>query len=605
MLSQNTDEIVFDTASGVSIEEQKDIVKQIEQITRSSGNGTVLKRINASKKGYVFPLAINCAALVFVMVGFSLVFAFKDLPAEQHFSGVQELNSAEGKLIQEIRRQSSIRMGEKEMEIASISAKIDERVKERDDITAELTMQPEREKELRPRIEALEIEIDELNGTLAELQRERQSLVTVNRNQEDEIFASRLSNEEASMFEKLRGLNSDEERYAFFTRQIEAYYRKIEIEVQQGKVDAAKNTLADLRVFVSSPAFLNVPLIKSQYVLNAAAIDTLDHVIGIATGDTFAKAEKEWLAEKAENNRVIANLEWQNARLEKEVAFLQPDVQRAELQKRDAEIATLKTVVSEHETAIAKRDVTITAHSAALTELRKTIQHQEGVISEREATISELKTQFVSLNQTLSERDRVIRECQAEIENQKTAIKERNATITAMREQNTKDQQTIMERERTISELRSESATQRQTIAERDRTISQNRTQITIQQQQINERDRNIAELRTQAANQQQTVTEMEQVVEDLRSQTTGGHQAVTDRERLIAELRTQVAAKERTVAERDAAIAGLNTKNTTLSQTIAERDRTINQMQIQIQNQQQTIAERDKSIQLLMGEIR
>jgi chromosome segregation ATPase len=604
MQDQDSGDIIFDTASGLSVEEQKDIIKQIDQITHSSGSETVLRQVNASKKGYVFPLLVNAAALVLVLLGMFFAFIFRNVAFTRHFNAIQELNSAEGKLIQEIRRQAAVQIGEKELEIAGISDKITEKVEERENISAQLGMQPEREEELRPRIDEIDAEITALRELLTQRQNERRELVVLSRNQEAVVFNRYTSGDEAAALEELRNLNTEEERYAFFERQVSGYYQNIEIEVKQGKIDAAQKTLNELRTFISNSSFQNIRLVQAQRSLNYAAAGALAKVIELVTGDAFLKAERSWLAEKAERDRAIASLKWQNEKLQKEIAFLQPDVQYAELRKRDSELESLKANIAENEKQIAQRDAVIANHEAAITDLQQTLTQRDETILQRDTLISELKAQLGTLTQTLADRDRTIREYKTEIENQRAALADRDSTIAAMREQSAKDQQTIIDRERTIAELRTESANQRQTIAERDRTISQNRTQITIQQQQINERDRNIAELRTQASNQQQTAREMEQVLEELRTQTTGGHQAVTDRERLIAELRTQIASKEQVIAERDGSIASLNTKNTALSQTITERDRTISQLRIQVQNQQQTIAERDKSIQLLMTEL-
>ncbi|MDR2490382.1 MAG: hypothetical protein LBD20_03160 [Spirochaetaceae bacterium] len=603
MQTHESNEIIFDVESGISVEEQKDIIRQIELATQHSGAKDALKRINVSKKGYVFPLLINAAALGVILIGVLTAFLFRNAPVVEKKEQEQKLASAEGKLIQEIRRQSAVRIGEKEIEISNVTDTLGERRAELDGLMFQLETNPNLENQIRPQINTLTAEIAGLEARLTELQQERRQLVVISRSQEAEIFAKRAEDDEArAAMEGLMALNSEEERFVFFERQVDIFYSQIETSVREGKIDSAQKTLSELRTFMDDPAFEDIKAVQSQRNLNFAAAGALTEVMDLVTGDAFVKAEQEWLKEKNERDRTIAAQKAHIGRLEREVAFLQPDVQYAELQKRDGQIRSLTGTVSAHEKTINERDAVITTQESAIAVLQQTQQNLEQQAARRELLIAELRTQIASLSQTLSDRDRTITEYQNEMESQRATIAERDTTINEMRVQNAKDNQTILDRERTIAELRTESANQRQTIAERDRTISQNRTQITIQQQQINERDRNLLEQRTQAENLQQSLAEREQVIEELRTQTSGGHKAVTEREKQIAELRALIAANQQSIAERDGTIATLNTRVSALTQTVTERERTISLLRTQINNQQQTIAERDRSIQLLLG---
>ena len=603
MRTQESHEIIFDTESGISVEEQRDIIKQIELATQNRGAKDAFKLENVSKKGYVFPLLINAAALGVILIGVLAAFIFRNAPVVEKREQEQKLESAEGKLIQEIRRQSAVRIGEKEIEISNITETLAERRVELDSLIFQLESDPNLEHQLQPRIYNLKTEIDGLEQRLTELHQERRQLVAISRSQEAEIFSKNAEDDEArAAMKDLMTLNSEEERFGFFEKQVDTFYSQIEINVREGKIDSAQKTLSELRSFMNDPAFEDLRLVQSQRNLNFAAAGALTEVIDLVTGDAFVKAEQEWLSEKTERDRTIAAQKNQIARLEREVAFLQPDVQYAELHKRDAQISGLESKVREHENTIGERDTLIGTQQSEIAALQQTRQNLEQQVARREMLISELRNQIASLTQNLSDRDRTIMEYQNEMENQRTTISERDSTINEMRLQSAQDNQTILDRERTIAELRTESANQRQTIAERDRTISQNRTQITIQQQQINERDRNLLEQRTQAENLQQSLAEREQVIEELRAQTSGGHQAVTEREKQIAELRSSIAANQQSIAERDGTIAALNTRVSALTQTVTDRERTINLLRTQINNQQQTIAERDRSIQLLLG---
>ena len=228
MVARDNGEIVFDTESGISVEEQKNIVRQIENATRSEGGAeAVFRRIQAGKKGFVFPLLVNVAAVALVFLGALLFVLFRDSPGTRRLNVVGTLDSAEGKLIQEIRRQSAEQVGEKELEIAGVTDKIAGLVEERENISAQIKMQPAREAELLPKIDALDVELGRLRQALEQLQFERRQLVVISRSQEAEVFSRRAGGEatEAAM-EELRKLNTEDERYAFFERQVAGAGRK-------------------------------------------------------------------------------------------------------------------------------------------------------------------------------------------------------------------------------------------------------------------------------------------------------------------------------------------------------------------------------------------
>ena len=121
-LSNSAEEIIFDTSSGISIEEQQEILAGINAMTGShrltghslgeNGPGESFlvpesALSGAKKKGFLFPLVVNIAALIFLVLGFVLL-SFFQVNNEQEIrrSGVV-LGHTERMLIREIRQETS------------------------------------------------------------------------------------------------------------------------------------------------------------------------------------------------------------------------------------------------------------------------------------------------------------------------------------------------------------------------------------------------------------------------------------------------------------------------------------------------------------------
>ncbi|GMO26043.1 MAG: hypothetical protein Ta2B_05980 [Termitinemataceae bacterium] len=655
-------DIIFNKDSIISEDEQREIVSQIEDA--SNGAATIVKseKIKPTKRGYLFPLYVNAVAIVLIIIGFVflLIFSGRDIVL-QKYTATENLNSAEGKLIQEIRREAAIALGNTENNIRSLTEKINDIDNELENILQTRKMQldekrVELETSIAPgsnmRLAAQRINrtIDELNQTLSAATASREEELTRQKTiMGEELIA--LQNERLKIvqgirvkeadigkdsqgaspedIEALKKLNNDDERADFFRRQLVAYYASIEKSIQEAKMKEAGRKLAELRAFADSSAMQSIRIVRDQRDVTNAAIDALANVIDLVTGKAFSDAESEWLLMQAELNRTIATLKWQIKQLENEVESLQPTNQATLIKQQSNEILALKTVTAEQFNAIEKqkaavaelnrrisgqtqaiadRDKTIadlnnvlTAAKNQNTKHEQTIADRDKTIADLNTTISELRKQNLIQSQTITERERTISELNTQIANHLHTIAEREKTIDGLQTQAENLRQTIATRDATITTLRSEVADHLRTIAERDRSISDNKRQIAIQQQGISERDRTISMLRTQAENLSKTIDERDHTIKEFSTQSSGSMQSITERERNIADLRSQVAALQQNVAERDSTIASLRQQAVTLNQTINERARSIDALRMQVANLEQTITERDQTIHLLM----
>ena len=210
-----SDEIVFDTQSGISEEDQKEILAKIEQIAQQN-RLTVspeILTVKAPKRGYFFPFLVNLSALIILAVGFLLLSAFFKQSESELRGAMGTLKTAEAKLIQEIKKETEEQIKRKEQEINSIQSRLKEIDKERNELATNMNAKiKQREEELR---RALENELAE--------ERKR-------------LNAQGLS--AAAIEERLKKL--EQEKNAQFNAQLEAYRKQAEAERAKMEADLAK-----------------------------------------------------------------------------------------------------------------------------------------------------------------------------------------------------------------------------------------------------------------------------------------------------------------------------------------------------------------------------
>jgi|GEM_PF-614751 len=122
--------MVFDTASGISAEEQQEILVHINGIAERNrqslaaetedGKGAG-KRLKAKKNGGLFPILVNFFAIAALAGGLYALYSLQDEAGIQARQGIRVFNPMERTIIDEIRRETSDMLGVKDMEIAIIT----------------------------------------------------------------------------------------------------------------------------------------------------------------------------------------------------------------------------------------------------------------------------------------------------------------------------------------------------------------------------------------------------------------------------------------------------------------------------------------------------
>ncbi len=160
-------DIVFDAASGISEEDQRDILAQIEDLSRKNRISAAPEtlKVRARKRGVLFPAVVNLAAFVLLASGLLSLSSFFRQSDSELRKKTPEIRSAEGRLIQEIKKETQALIKGKEEEIASIMTRLGEIDRERRDLQANMNSRVrQREEELR---KALERELQEERSRLA------------------------------------------------------------------------------------------------------------------------------------------------------------------------------------------------------------------------------------------------------------------------------------------------------------------------------------------------------------------------------------------------------------------------------------------------------
>ncbi len=122
------EEFTFDEESGISREEQKEVLVEIEKVTAESriSVSPELFKIHALKRGILMPLTIMAFSLL--LLGGGTLF-FYSLFQRGETSLMQEgvaITTTEGTLIKELKKESEAKLLEKNKEISQIQGSLEE-----------------------------------------------------------------------------------------------------------------------------------------------------------------------------------------------------------------------------------------------------------------------------------------------------------------------------------------------------------------------------------------------------------------------------------------------------------------------------------------------
>src|SRR5208337_2187812 len=220
------EEFAFDPDSGITREEQKEIRQEIEKVGTSSRMKVSPEMfvVKAAKQGVLFPVLVNVAAIVALAAGLAVLYFLFQRGESQAAHQDTTAITAEGKLLEEVKKESEARLQEKNQQIDQIQGRLSEIDKQRQDLQSNMDAKVQaRESQLRAAMAS------ELDAERARLQKQGLS---------EQDIQKRLSDLEA---QKNAQFNS---QLAAFRTQADADRKKSEAALQdlrtQFNADLAK-----------------------------------------------------------------------------------------------------------------------------------------------------------------------------------------------------------------------------------------------------------------------------------------------------------------------------------------------------------------------------
>ena len=324
--ANSSDVVVFDSSSGISLEEQQEILDGINAMTAKNTLATQLPEAKAKKKGILFPVLVNVAAVLLLASGFFALSRFHFHEEQNIRQASATLGITERALIQEIRQETSRLVLEKESEINNVllllSAAIDEQMFLQDSFGVLTTAQQQRVSDL-VRIQ------EQYRSILSGLQDERVRLIEdshareifIRSQAEQQARELAAGNEQqqahlAAAMEDLRRLSAEQDLAARAESQMSAFYLLANGHIGDGRFDQASATLAAMREFLNAPSLAGNRTAQVMRPAHLAAISALEEAVarqrhlsesiaGLAGGQPTPGAQGDALAQLQQSHAAL------------------------------------------------------------------------------------------------------------------------------------------------------------------------------------------------------------------------------------------------------------------------------------------------------------
>jgi len=335
--------IVFDEDSGISKDDQKEILQEIEKsVTQNKLTiGPKAFLIQAEKKGILMPLLVNLLGVFLLLAGGGVLYYFFQRGETTLKGEVAAVASAEGKLIQELKREAEEKLLAKNREITDIQGRLTEIDKERQDLAANLDAKVQaREQELRKgmetalaeereklrrqgvseddisrRLVALEAQKTdefqrelssfkkqaeeekaraennlkalekEYQANLAKAGEERQQVLAESRQREAELqkqLAAKTEALEAESQQARQELNrfaEQREKEQLAAGQLIGFYSRVKGDLQTSRLDQALTNLEGIRQYLNDPAIAALPTMQQRREVEFFVLDSLSSLV--------------------------------------------------------------------------------------------------------------------------------------------------------------------------------------------------------------------------------------------------------------------------------------------------------------------------------------
>jgi hypothetical protein len=342
-ISQSSDSIPLEDTAGISKEDQKEIQGEIDRIQQDSRIKVTPETmaIKAAKKGFVFPLLVNVfAVLLLAGGGFTLWYLFQR--GETAAAGeAATITSAEGKLIEELKKESEAQLLQKNREINDIQSRLQDIDRQRQELQTNMDARVQaREEELRRSLEAaLAAERDKLRGqgvseadisrrlqaleaeksaavdrelqsfrqqadeerrraeanlqnlqaeyqrNLAQASADRQKVLEEAQKREAELRTQMaaqtqvLEQESAEARQQLSRLSEQREKESLAARRLNGLYGGVKDDLQGGRYQEALGNLEAVRGYLDDPAVSSLPAMQERREIELFVVDSISSLV--------------------------------------------------------------------------------------------------------------------------------------------------------------------------------------------------------------------------------------------------------------------------------------------------------------------------------------
>jgi chromosome segregation ATPase len=329
-------EIVFDSDCGIPEEEQRDILAQINGITEKNrqslstaadtgGQDSKDRSFTAKKTGSFFPILVNAAAITALAGGFLILSAFQGKTDTQVREGTKVYNAAERALIEEIRKETSSRLKDKENEISQISSQLE-------GVDAELRELLSNNQELSTEQRATETRLKSMQEahrrSLSSLQEERSDILEEARTRESSLQAqleSRIrelaivSPGTDTAYDEIDRLSREQTQAAAVEAQMAALFNNLNNKISLNRLDEAAEIIKNMRNYLNTPAFQGLRSMQARKELYTQSINSFEKMIEEALRNQAALSSGILPTDDAVE-KIVADLWEKTDRLEKELA---------------------------------------------------------------------------------------------------------------------------------------------------------------------------------------------------------------------------------------------------------------------------------------------
>ena len=401
--------IVFDTSSGISLEEQQEILEGINSMmadslgnTRMSPDADLLQEQSSSlqnikKKDYYFPLSVNIGAVLVLGLGILLLSMFNRHDVQEIRESSATLGITERMLIQEIRQETNRLISEKENQINDILSRLS--FANAEYILLSESVESLTEAQMERAAYLLQVQ-EEYRQTLSWLHEERAGILEDSRQREMalRLYAEQSLVELSAAMEELRRLGTEQERAARVESQMSGFYATLNSQINSGSLDDAANTLNSMREFLAAPSFLGSAILQTRKQSHLAAISALEEVVGRLSPEIITVGVDQ------EFEEILAELRTRNAALERDIAAF------------GAQGSDREMIIAEYQAVISRLEADRLDQQQTLYRLNSEVEAAATRVSQSENALAEQRAEYAALSQERETLRRQNDELQRQIE---------------------------------------------------------------------------------------------------------------------------------------------------------------------------------------------